>query len=72
MGTQLPALFNESCYGYVIHINVPENRTVKRLAHTHIFIHNSDQNRQVFNLIQHIPFSRPGLIPPGWPEDQNH
>ena len=71
LSEQLPALFNERCYEFSIHINVPEKRTIKGLAHSHVFIRSSNQNNQIYNLIRNIPFSRPGLIPAGWPQS-NH
>ena len=66
LSEQLPGLFEGCRYQYVIHINMPNNRTVRGLAHTHVFIRNREQADQVFDLIKKLPFSKPDLIPSSW------
>ncbi|MCW7553217.1 DUF3605 domain-containing protein [Endozoicomonas gorgoniicola] len=62
----LPALKSGNGFDSVIRINISKNRTVKGLAHAHIFIRSREGREALIDLISNIPFSSPERIPFVW------
>ena len=64
---ELPELFASEHYEYAIHINPPNHRSVKNLAHSHIFIRDRQQDEKIYRLLSGLPFSKPDTPPSTWP-----
>lgn len=63
----IPEITNKSRYDYIIRVNIPKNRTVSGLAHTHIFIRDKSRTPNIHQRIAHLPFSFPHQPPTSWP-----
>ena len=63
LSQKLPEISQNDRYAFHIHINKPAHRSVRGLAHTHIFIKDKGRPANIHLLVKKLPFSKPGQIP---------
>ncbi|MGI9275173.1 MAG: DUF3605 domain-containing protein [Endozoicomonas sp.] len=67
---KLPEISRNDRYAVSFRINKPEHRSVKGLAHAHIFIRDKGRPVNIHRRVKSLSFSKPGKIPVSWPDNK--
>ncbi|MCL6271580.1 DUF3605 domain-containing protein [Sansalvadorimonas sp. 2012CJ34-2] len=63
---KLPEVFESGHFEYHIYINPPSRRSVRKLAHSHVFMRGVKPGRDIYQLVSRLPFSLPSVPPKSW------